>query len=866
MKTNVRRYKTTALLLGLMMGGVASAALASGASSASETGYSASQSYIFDMPELATDKTLLKLARTAGIEIIFSPTLTGQYNSPSFQGNYSIEEALSIILSNSDLTFKRSKAGVYTVMENAGFQRVGYNTPADYEANLGVYAADEEADDVNAFELDEIIVTASRRSQKLQDVAMSMATVDPEKFIAAGLTSIEEVIQYTPGVNIQTEGISGSGSIAVRGVVQAGSIPVTAVYIDDVPVTSSTPFAAGGALFFDGLLGDLERVEIIKGPQGTLYGASSMGGLVRYISKDPALEETRGSASVDISTTKEGGVSQLYRAMVSTPLVEDKIGLTVSGFYNDEAGFIDRLDPATLSVAEEDYNSAETYGISVSGLWKISEDTSVKLSGLYQKTERLGRSLTRFTFADEDNIVLDPDAGRYEVIENDPGFDDLIYKKADMTIKHAFEWGEFVSVTGYAKYSSPAVVDLVSDLGVLLSGFFPDPIETIPFTQTVGSEKFLQELRLSSSNNDTFEWQVGLFYTKDETDNAQFGTVEPQGIVIIDATFPSDYEEKAAFANVTYYLTPNLDVTAGVRYSDTSLDAVFDFGGLLVPPLDDTTSVDDDVLTYLFNARWRVKDSLSLYARVASGYRPAWTSVPITDVNTGITSSSVIEADSLWSYEIGAKGSAFDGKFNYDIALWAIDWAEFQTLIMVNGASTGANSDVDSSSYGFEGTFNAVMTDQLRLQATVAYAKSTIGGDSVAIGAADGERTPNLPDWTASIQAIYDYTIGSDIDASVNLGARYVGTYTTDYLGYPNDPSRGIGGFERNFPVEDVTIVDLSANFTKGNLSLTLYATNLFDNYAFNSGNVTLAGDGTGVADASVIKPRTIGASLGFSF
>lgn len=817
------------------------------------------------IPAQDLSEALAEFGHQTGTEIAFTSDAVKGFSSNAISGEMSVDEALNLLLANTQLHFVKTKDNVVYV--KSGFQTISYNTEADYESNLGTYEGDESQNEVNAFELDEIIVTASRRTQKLQDVPMSMTSVNPEEFIAVGLTSLEDVIDYTPGVNFNSGGQSGQGHITMRAVSQESAIPVTAIYVDDVPLTTSTPFAFGAQIFLDGLLGDLERVEVIKGPQGTLYGASSMGGIIRYITKDPALEEVRGSASVDISTTKEGGTSQLYRGMVSVPIVEDRFGITVAGFYNDKAGFIDRLDPFTLEIADKDYNASEVYGVSVTGLWKLSEDASVRVSGLYQKTKAYGTDGVRFNVADPDNIVLVPQHGDYQIATVDPGFRNLEYKKADVTFKYAFDWAEFISVTGYAQHVNPSVFDQITGneaIADFFAGSPPGTSQSLPAVFSAESEKFIQEFRLSSLNNDTFEWQVGLFYTKDETDNSQLLTVEPQGVLLADARFPTEYEEKAAFANATYYVTPDLDVTAGMRYSESSLDADFNFGGILLAPLVGKFSASENVTTYMFNARWRVRDTLSLYARVASGYRPSFVNIPGIDAITGQVASSIVKSDSLWSYEVGAKGSVLGGKLSYDLALWAMQWNDFQAALSLSGVNTDGNAGVGMSSHGFEGTFNAFVTDQLSMQATVAYTKSTLDEDSAELGAIAGEATRGLPDWTASIKANYDYTIG-DIDATTTFGVRYVGKFNTAYLG---DVSQGIGfGLNRLFPIEEVVLADLSTSFTRGNFTLSLYATNLFNNYAFTSGGTGLDGLGSPVtANAAVAKPRTIGASIAVSF
>jgi len=826
----------------------------------------------FDVKVQPLQSALLSLSEQANIVVVAPVTMTEGKVGGAVSGKYSVRESLAQLLAGTGLKYEIDEAGSVFIRDQSvdthlsGFKKISMYTEADYAANLGAYEDADEQDKAKVIETDEIIVTASRREQKLQDVPMSITSVDPEEFVTAGLTSLENIIDYTPGVNFNSGGNAGQGNITIRGVSQEGAIPVTAIYIDDVPLTTSTPFAGGSSIFLDGLLGDLERVEIINGPQGTLYGASAMGGIIRYITRDPALEEVRGRASVDLSTTKEGGVTQLYRGMISAPIVEDKFGITVAGFYNDQAGYIDRLDPVTLEVADDNYNVAEIFGVSVTGLLKLSDDASLRLSGLYQKTEGSGGTSVRLSADDRDNIVLESVDGRYAVAQDEQGSSDIEYKKADITFKYAFDWAEFVSVTGYAAHSNPRVGDVVVSQGPVIdfiTGSPPGTTQAVPFVAETESEKFIQEFRLSSMNNEMLEWQVGLFYSNDDTNNIQSVTALPQNLLLSDSRFPAEYEEKAAFANFTYYVTPNFDITAGLRYSDSSLDTTFAFEGLFLVNSADTVQISEEVVTYLFNARWRVQDNLSLYARVASGYRPAWVNIPVVDPITGQKSTPIVNSDDLWSYEIGAKGNFLDGRVSYDIAFWTMQWNDFQANLTVNGFGVGGNAGVGQSSHGFEGTLNAVITDQFTMTTTIAHTKSTIDDDSLELFAAKGERTRNLPDWTGSIRATYTYTIG-DIFASTGFGLRYTGKSNSTYVG---DVDRGIGaGLNILFPAEAVVLADLNASFSKDNITLGLYATNLFNNYEFTSGGIGVDPFGNLNANGNITKPRTIGASLAISF
>jgi outer membrane receptor protein involved in Fe transport len=720
--------------------------------------------------------------------------------------------------------------------------------------------------------LEEVIVTASKREQNLQDVPASVTTFDPEQFLKTGLNSVEAMIDYAPGANFVNGTASGQGQVVLRGIGQEGVIPVTGIYIDDVPITSASPFAAADSFIFDGLLGDLERLEIVKGPQGTLYGAGAMGGVVKYITRDPAMKELRGRVSVDVADTKDGDQSELYRGMVSVPLVSDRVGLTVSGFHSDQAGYIDRLDPATLAVVEKDYNSAEISGYSATLLWNINDRARLKVSGLRQETETFGTNEVALVSSDVNNQKpsFRKVNGDLSLAANEPGTVGLDYTLGSVTFNYAFDWADLTAVSGYAEYETPTVTDQGNSPGI---NAFVDSILGLPPGSTTGvptifyrdSERFVQELRLSSPNNETIEWIAGVFYAREETNNIQDVSAAPSGVSLIDVSFPSTYEELAFFGDITYYLTPDFDVTAGIRLSDNSLESEFDFAGFLVGEQQSDADVSEKVATYLLNARWRPSDTISLYASVSSGYRPAYVNTPVTDPNTGVTSSSVIDSDSLWNYEIGIKGVAFSNRVSYETSVWYVDWDDFQAQLRLGGVNTGGNSDSPMVASGFESSLRVRVTSNFDIAAGLAYAKGELEGDSPSLGALDGERTRFIPEWSGSLQGNFYFEVGS-ISAVSTLGVRYVGDYSTVYLGGYSEVfgmDIGLGTYE--FPIDDYYLVDFNTEFSYGSISLNVYANNLLDEYAYLNGNTVNAGteiSGTGYAN----EPRRVGVAVSYAF
>ncbi len=241
--------------------------------------------------------------------------------------------------------------------------------------------AQDEGED--AMELEEVIVTASRREEVLQDVALAVAVLDPEEFAKAGLTSLKAILPFVPGVIVQDGGATFGNGVFIRGINAVGAAGV-GTYVDDIPYGSSTVYAGGGAPV-DGTLLDLESLNVLKGPQGTLYGASAMGGLLKFKTRDASLDHWSGNISADLSSTKGGGLNQLYRVSANGPLSQDTVGLSFTGFWQDKTGYIDNL-----TIPREGWDDYEYYGGSASLLFVPTDKLTVKAQVLYQNSTQDG--------------------------------------------------------------------------------------------------------------------------------------------------------------------------------------------------------------------------------------------------------------------------------------------------------------------------------------------------------------------------------------------------------------------------------------------------------------------------------------------
>ncbi|PCI54381.1 MAG: hypothetical protein COB36_10360 [Alphaproteobacteria bacterium] len=809
-------------------------------------------------PEML-ESVLRTFATQSDTQILFSSGITKNLASRGLKGTYSLEEALEILLTDSGLGYeiKGNDLLVINVVDNK-FQKISYDTNEYYESNLGSYSEDENQDDVDTSGFEEIIVTTSRREQVLQDVPASVVAIDPDIFKDAGMINIGDIIAYTPGFNMTSQGQRGTGSITARGVSQEGATATVAVYLDDVPMTSNSSFTFGGGLFFDGLLGEIERVELVKGPQGTLFGATAIGGAIRYVSKKPALEEMRGRASTNLSTTKDGGFNQIYNASLSVPLVESKVGLSVAGFYDKNAGYVDLVDTATGALVEENADNTEFYGFSGDILIQASDNMEVRLKAMHQKQKYNGLSVV-----DLDGDSLNP---KFAPLTNDNALSESESKYTSISgsLDYDFEWATLNLTSSYVEFGQASVGDITADLALyadFLAGVPSGTTTAIPFIANMGSNKYTQEARLTSPDNDKFEWILGLFYTKETTHNIQIAIAEPIDFNLFTLNFPDNYREYAAFGNFTYYITPEFDVGFGLRYSNTQTGLQQISSGALIGPGQDIDPVQDNVQSYLATARYRPNENLSLYARVASGYRPATGNLPIIIPGLGNVAPLVVKKDNLWSYEIGAKGKTDDGIISYDMSLWYIDWSNFQSFVTVSGLSVGGNAEDGVTAKGFEGTFTLNPTDNFTITSSVAYTDSTLNSDEPGLNALGGQSVPKIPKWTLSSNGRYDFDLSGEVMGHIGGGFRYSqGTRSAFTDG-------GIGDSVVNIPTEGYVLADLNAGISRGDISLNFYVTNLFNNDAFAASTGFLI-PGTLMVNgqATPVRPRTIGAVLSFDF
>jgi iron complex outermembrane receptor protein len=711
----------------------------------------------------------------------------------------------------------------------------------------------QEAQENDSTELEEIIVTASRREESLQDVAIAVAVVDVEEYIKAGLTNLGEILPNVPGVTLVGAGGNFNNTVYVRGINAVLAAGVTS-YIDDIPFGSSTVYANSSVL--DGTMLDLNNLTVLKGPQGTLYGASALGGLLRYETRKASLDNWTGSVSANLSDTHGGGFNQLYRVNANGPIATDTLGMSFTAFYQDNAGYIDNV-----TIPQKGIDASEYYGGSGSLRWVPTEKLEFKLQALYQKSTQDGRSTIQAYPAPASAFPEQlPDGspiyGEYESGENLPNPSEFEAELIGLTISYDFDWAMFTSVTSTQEQSFTQSADLTVPYAFFADIFFPQnaPHSSATFVGSLGSDKITQEMRLVSESNQKFEWIMGAYYTEEEGFNIQDLVLVPDSPLFF-ANFPSTYEEWSLYGTGTYYFTPDLDASVGVRYADYSNDVQLLAVGPLVAPIPLTT-IEDDVTNWLFNLRYRMGDNSALYGRIASGYRPGGANFVLLDPQGNPLTNEFYEPDQLWSYEVGFKGTSEDGRFGYDVSAFYIDWKDYQINVIIGGLSVAGNAD-KAVSKGFETSLSYALTDAFTVTSTLAYINAETSVNEPNLGAPEGTQLPDTPEWAGTLGAQYDFSLAGH-PAFVGANWQYKGDTPTGFPGYTDNMGTYWAAPAPRVVVDSYNLFDLRAGIDLDAWTLSLYVTNLFDEFGYTNFGPTF----TAASLGTPTRPRTIGGQV----
>jgi iron complex outermembrane recepter protein len=694
-----------------------------------------------------------------------------------------------------------------------------------------------QGDEAKKGRLEEVVVSASKRSERLIDVPQSVSVLSSEDLTKLGATQFRDYANTIPGLSFQTEG-PGLSDITLRGVTVGKDAGATVgLYVDDVPFGPSSGFGNNSQISLDPSLFDVDRVEVLRGPQGTLYGASTMGGLLKYVTKKPDLSSYGSEAEAGVSDTNNGGVGYNVAVAVNAPLVADKVGVRVSGFENHDGGYIDNV-----SLHQTDVNHADIYGGRIDILAKPTDPLSVRITGFLQDINRDGFPTADYLFNGQ------PLVGSLIQQRVFHEYFDQQFRLVSGTLSYDAGFVALSSITSYQTVRNQSLIDL-SERDVPAFAKI-EALSGVALPSYTNTNKFTQEVRATSESGRVIEWVIGGFYTHEtSTVHQEFDLLNPGGLPIPNNLFyytvPSAFEEYAAFGDLTWRITRKFDVTGGVRYAH-DLQRFQQIGsgslGLSAPAATSTGSTE----TYLANARYHFSDHDTTYFRYATGYRPGGPNFVALNTVTGQPlGPATFGADTLDSYEVGYKIETADSRFTLDLDAYYIRWNNIQVTVTVGGFGSRANAPGGATVRGGELSAAVHPVDAFTVAANVAYQDPKFSQAVPALGAAAGSPLADVPKFMGNLLA--DYVLPWE-GWRPTIG----GT-----LHYQDSANNGYGATAYRLP--SYTTLDLRSGVTLKNVDVLLYLHNVTDSRGQQTPRVVGFTSLTLPFPISIIQPRTIG-------
>jgi iron complex outermembrane recepter protein len=734
-----------------------------------------------------------------------------------------------------------------------------------------------------------IVVTAQRRAQTLIEVPQSVSVVGGEKLERQQAKSFLDYSQLVPGFNV-TQDNPGQSRLILRGI-NTGSVgSVVAVYVDDIPYGASGSLSNGAILAGDFDTFDLSRIEVLRGPQGTLYGSNSLGGVLKFITNEPstARMEVRGQAGFE--AVNGGGLGPLFNAMINVPL-GDNIAFRASGYYKKTPGYVDVVGRSGKNV-----DDAVSYGARGSLLFRPSEDLSIRLFALAQNVH--ADSPSSFTADPVTLEAVNPLTGqfsgderlRFELI---PERHDVDYRVYSGTLNYDFGFAALTSITSYSTQKQDQFLDISTNAarGTANAVYAPTAPNTVGLGQVNNAsvKKFTQEVRLVSPKSTFFDWVAGVYYTHEDTGLEQeflpftigsqnfiptAGTFGPFTFTrFVTANIDAKYKEVAGYVNGTFHFGPRFDLNLGGRYShnkQTSFQNVVQLGN--GNPTSGGSS--QGVFTWNIAPRYEFNRNTAIYARVAKGYRPGGPN--FIPAGAPANFPSEFNADTLVSYEAGVKTQSTDGTFALEASGFYVDWDNILilTTVTTNAGPVGVNANGRRArTYGAEGTLTLRPVVGLDVLATVAWTHARLRDDTTngtglnLTGGLAGDRLPFIPSLSATLSADYRWDFSERVRAYVGGN---IHNQTSQKAGF-NAAYRAV--FGQQIKLRGYTTVDLRAGFDLKPFTVQAYVRNLLDSKGrVNAGGypytvpTALGGRNTAMILNSTIRPRTFGLVVGADF
>jgi outer membrane receptor protein involved in Fe transport len=698
--------------------------------------------------------------------------------------------------------------------------------------------------------LDSVTVTATRRREPVREVPMQVNVMKAETLERAGAKNLADYIAEQPGVNLTSSGSVG-GILTMRGLTTGPvqGIATVGVYVDDVATGLSSSSALGGFTPLDMGMLDLNHIEVLRGPQGTLYGAGAMSGVLKYVTNQPDTMEFAGSVKLGTSWTQGGGPGFTTSAVLNVPLKEDVAAVRFAAFTDQLGGSYNASGPAW----GKNIDRGHTDGGRVSLLLTPTRELTVRLTGTVQDVKRKGLG-----FEDIDRRTLRPwglERTRQLSLREPYSNKTQLF---GLDVEYDFGWARLNSITSAQDVKISNAADLTA-LYAPLASALRLPVASVPLANDIGQHRISQEFRLTSRSGTTFEWLAGLYLNRERgsTDGGiDAGLVGGLGSLnLLSSSQSSRYRETAAYGDVTWNVTPALSFTGGVRLARNSQTYGSRQSGMLIGPTTSTASgtSSESPTTYLAAAKYTLSDTSTAYFRAASGYRPGGPNMLKPDTNRNIV-QPMFKSDSLWSYELGYKADLLDRTLSLEAALYDIEWRDVQQPTRSGGFVFVTNAGA-ARVKGGELTLAWKPSKEWRFTANGAAIDARLTEDAAGLDAKAGTRLPQTPRFSATLGVTRNFSIG-DRPAYFGVSARYTGKRDAGYRGSATIPSIVMPAF---------TVVDLQAGIDFPRFSLSAYVRNLANKRGILSIDTGLSAN-PNLVQAALAPSRTVGMTVTVPF
>ncbi|TQV68024.1 TonB-dependent receptor [Exilibacterium tricleocarpae] len=767
------------------------AALALAVSAASSGAWAEGERQYFDIQTDKVGEALKAFAVQSDSEILFAAAVVSNKKTAGLTGEYTEEEALEKILEGTGLEANRTKENVFLVQANPIKKKPLINSNQTSTSPTEIKSSFVEKSKV----LEEITVTASKRgAQDLQSLDSSISVLTKEDIENKSLVGMQDYLPTVPGVSLLDLG-AGSNILVIRGLATSfAQQPTSSIYLGEIPLGNPTSQVGS-----DIKLVDIERVEVLRGPQGTLYGSGALSGAVRNIPVAPSLEKIEGNLKAGLSRTDGSGDSN-YRteAAFNLPLIENELALRLVGYHFENAGYVDMVTDQTVEDASARFGApVDTRGKNLGD----STYTGGRASLLWQPSDKLEMTFIAGTQkVDEDDRVgtINPRLDGYVAtrLVGPSNFTEDKQSYINLTVKYDLGWASLTSSSSKSEEEANRGHNRSRDLST-----------PWPLFGTIEDESdwFVQEIRLASQFSGDLQFVGGLFYEDFQYDrDARLRWTsdpalipgflgEPDNVQTVIGS--RDFEQQAVFGEVYYNLSEQWQLTLGGRWFDYDRrDVETSSGGLASSPFDVDAGEQDTI--YKASLAFTPNEDSLIYAQYSEGFRlgkgQTIPSANICDVNgDGLLDNTdtpldpgAIMADNTKNFELGTKLTLLDSRVNINATIYRIDWQDLPIRIRSTTELCGRGTSVEvnggearSQGLEFETTYFA--SQDLLLNLSASYTDTELLDDTIG---AKGERLLYTPRTNANLGVQYNFEL-SEYASFLRTDLGYVGDYKTDLAG-----------------------------------------------------------------------------------